>query len=60
MTRFWKKARCWSTRTALMSPLLILGGCDPTIRATVENGIITMSSSFMTALVQAILQLAQE
>lgn len=35
---------------------LLLGGCDPTLQATVENGIINVSTSFLTALLQAVAQ----
>ncbi|MFQ5806689.1 MAG: hypothetical protein ACE5I3_09585 [Phycisphaerae bacterium] len=37
-----------------------LSGCDPQIRATVENGIITASTSLLGALLQAFIQLGQE
>jgi hypothetical protein len=38
----------------------ILGGCDPTIQATVENGIITTTNSLLASLLQAALQVATE
>ena len=38
----------------------ILTGCDPTLRATTENGIINLSTSFMTSLLQAVIQVFQE
>ena len=39
-----------------MGTSLILGGCDPTIQATVENGIINTTTSFLTSFFQAVLQ----
>jgi hypothetical protein len=40
--------------------LLFLCGCDPTIRATTENGIISLSQSFLGAFLQALIQLGAE
>jgi hypothetical protein len=37
-----------------------LSGCDPQIRSTVENGIITLSTSLLSSVLQAFIQLAQE
>jgi len=37
-----------------------LGGCDPQLRATVEDGIISVSTSLLSSLLQAFIQLAQE
>lgn len=37
-----------------------LSGCDPQLRATVESGIIAVSTSLLGSLLQAFLQLAQE
>ena len=37
-----------------------LSGCDPQLRATVETGIISASTSLLGSLLQAFLQLAQE
>jgi hypothetical protein len=38
----------------------ILSGCDPQLRATVENGIITLSTSLLTSVMTALIGLAQE
>jgi hypothetical protein len=38
----------------------ILSGCNPELRATVEDGIISMSTSLLSSLLQAFIQLAQE
>lgn len=43
----------------LGSPFL-LGGCDPTIQATVENGIINVSTSLLSSTFQAITGLLGE
>ena len=39
---------------------LLLSGCDDQTRAALENGIIDASSSFVGALLQALIQLAGE
>lgn len=39
---------------------LLLNGCDPGIRTTVENGIITASQAGLGSFYQALLQLWQE
>ena len=38
----------------------ILSGCDPQLRATVENGFITLSTSVLTSVMRALIELAQE
>ena len=38
----------------------ILSGCDPQLRATVENGFISLSTSALTAVMRALLELWQE
>ena len=38
----------------------LLGGCDPQIRATVEDGIISMSQSVLSSFLQAFIQVLQE
>ena len=38
----------------------LLSGCDPQIRSTVENGIITLSTSLLSSVLQAFIQLAAE
>lgn len=44
----------------LGSTSFILAGCDPGIRSTVENGIISVSNAALLALFQAGIQLFQE
>ena len=39
---------------------MILGGCSPTIQSTVENGVITISQSLLTASLSAIIELFTE
>lgn len=38
----------------------ILGGCDPTLRGTTENGLINLSTSFFASFLQAVIQVFQE
>lgn len=45
---------------ALTGMTFILGGCDPTIQTTVENGIISASNSLFTAFLQAAVQVVTE
>jgi len=51
----------WNRLTLRLAALLtgttlLLDGCDPTIQQTVENGLISVSTSFLTALMQAVFQ----
>lgn len=57
--RLWQ-ARWVRAIVALSGGAFILGGCDPTIQATVENGIITTTNSLLASLLQAVLQVATE
>jgi len=38
----------------------ILSGCDPQFQSTVENGIITVSQSFLGSILQALIAVGQE
>lgn len=60
MKRILQHRRLIRFAMALSGGLFFLSGCDPTIRSTVENGIITVSNSFITSLFQAGLQVAAE
>ncbi len=40
--------------------LTFLSGCDPTIRATVENGVISLSQTLFGSFISALVQLAGE
>jgi hypothetical protein len=50
------------TRLLLLAggSLFFLNGCDPTLRATVEDGIINSSASLVGALVRALIELGSE
>lgn len=50
----------WWWIAALGALLVTLAGCDPTIKATVENGVITTSQSLFGALMRAIFALIGE
>lgn len=52
----WRQRFMWLA----LSGTLLLTGCDDTLRTTVENGIITSSTSFLSSLFQALLQVAQD
>lgn len=54
------RARVTRWIVLLGSSSFILGGCDPGIRSTVENGIISVSNAGLLALFQAGIQLFQE
>lgn len=54
-----RKLRSFIAAMACGSAFL-LGGCDPTLRATTENGIINLSTALLNALVQATIQVYQE
>ncbi|MBK8913965.1 MAG: hypothetical protein IPM64_05050 [Phycisphaerales bacterium] len=58
-TRF---LRPWLMRSALLlsGTSLFLNGCDPGIRSTVENGLITTTQAGLSSVFQAMLQLWQE
>ncbi len=45
---------------ALAAAALFSTGCDPTIQATVQNGIITSSQSLLSAFLQAVTALIAE
>lgn len=55
-THYWKVALA----SAALGTTLQLGGCDPTIRATVESGIINATTSFLTTFYQALFQVLIE
>ena len=37
-----------------------IGGCNPTLRTTVEDGVINLSTALLSSVLQAAIQLAQE
>lgn len=40
--------------------LFFLDSCDPTLRTTVENGIISASNSLLASILQALVELGSE
>ncbi len=60
MRRMMQRGHLIRLAAMLSGGLFILGGCDPTLQATVENGIITTSNSLLASLFQAVLQVAAE
>ncbi len=60
MRRISQRGHLIRLAAMLSGGLFFLSGCDPTIRSTVENGIITLSNSFLASLLQAGLQVATE
>lgn len=55
MQRFWRRVAFLTVGTTLF-----LGDCDPTLRATVEDGIIGTSSALIGSLVRAFINVALE
>lgn len=53
-------SRCLRFAPWLVGTSLLFGGCDPTLRATAENGIINLSQALLTSFLSAITQLIQE
>ncbi len=51
MTNRWRHA---IATLVSAGTLFQFGGCDPTIRATLEDGIINVSTSLLTAVFQAL------
>jgi len=57
----WRRRAGWRWLAAAASgTLLFLQGCDPTLRGTVEDGIINVSTSLLTAFMRAALEVGQE
>jgi hypothetical protein len=54
------KVRWLRLATLASGSALFLNGCDPSVKATIEDGIITLANSFLTALLQAFVQLGAE
>jgi hypothetical protein len=50
----------WWTFLTLAGGMFFLNGCDPTLQSTIEDGIITTSSSFIGSLFRALIELASE
>lgn len=53
----------WLRRLTLLATggsALFLSNCDPTIRTTVENGIISVSNAALASFLQALVELGAE
>ena len=50
----------WKISALAAGMTFFLGGCDPQLRATIEDGIITTSTSLFASVMQALIQLAAE
>ena len=59
-TRLIRRIRRYSLAAIAAGATFQLGGCDPTIRTTVEDGIITASNSLLAAFLRAIVELGAE
>lgn len=55
-----QKVRWLRLATLGMGTTLFLNGCDPSIKATIEDGVITLANSFLAALFQAFVQIGAE
>jgi len=53
-----KALRRWAVIT--LGGAFLLGDCDPTVQATVENGIINSSTAALGSVFQALLNLFEE
>jgi hypothetical protein len=51
----WLRLATLATGTAFF-----LEGCDPSVKTTIENGIINVANSLLTAFLQALVQLGAE
>lgn len=56
MRRMRLRARLIRFAASAGGSALLLSGCDPTIQTTVENGIINVSTAFLSSFLQALLQ----
>jgi hypothetical protein len=56
--RFWK-LRAWRLGV-LAAGLTMLAGCDPTVRATLEDGAVNLSSGLFGSFLRAAFNLAIE
>jgi len=56
------RANGWVIKLATLTAgtTLFLNGCDPSVKSTFENGVISVANSFLTALFQSFIQLGTE
>lgn len=50
----------WWRLTLAASGIILLTGCDPTTKAAIQDGVINASTSWLTALLQAMIQLGTD
>lgn len=60
MIRLIRRTRRYFLAAIGSGTTFLLSGCDPTIQATVEDGIITASNSLLAAFLRAIVELGAE
>lgn len=58
--RFMQRIRTWSLTASAGGSLMLLDGCDPGVQQAVEDGIINVANSFLSSMIQAVLQLNAE
>ncbi len=55
-----RNSRKWLPVLAVVGLLTLSTGCDPTLRASVEDGVISVSTAFFGSLLQALVTLGTE
>ncbi len=60
MRKWTLRQQAWRLAALLSGTTLFLEGCDPTLRATVEDGIINTSSAFVGSFLRAFIEAASE
>lgn len=60
MTRFVARARRALLALSGAGTVALFEGCDPTLRATAEDGIITTANGLFASLLRALIELGQE
>ncbi|MCG3125953.1 MAG: hypothetical protein CHACPFDD_00781 [Phycisphaerae bacterium] len=60
MKRFDRRGKLVQLVLAVLGSGFIFGSCDPTLRATTEQGIIDVSTGLIGAYLQAFIQVALE
>ena len=60
MRTMLNRVRRWTLLAAAGGSVLFLSGCDPTLKGTVEDGIITTSQSVFAAFLRALIELGDE
>ncbi len=58
--RAFLKQGAWRLAAVASGTVVFMSGCDPQLRASVENGIITSSSSLLAAFLRAFIEVNQE